>query len=277
MKTSPFSLKGKKVLVTGGASGIGLGICKGFARLGCSVIVSDISQIAGERAATLLRQKFKVKSAYIYCDLTKAASVADLATSAKKAFGRVDILINNCRAGQSKPFDQETEGNWDLNLNTMAKACFFLSRGILPLMPAGSSIINISSVLSYAVGGEAPSYHVAKAAVDQLTRYLAVQCGSKQVRVNAIAPGFIVKEPHLKRFHSKASDEYRAIACYAHPSGAIGLESDVANAAAFLASDAARFVTGQVLVVDGGLTIQEPFMLLHGLRSKPAQRKRGRG
>lgn len=146
-----------------------------------------------------------------------------------------------------------------------------------PTHACGGSIINISTVLSYAVGGEAPSYHVAKAAVDQLTRYLAVQCGSKQVRVNAIAPGFIVKEPHLKRFHSKASDDYRAIACYAHPSGAIGLESDVANAAAFLASDAAQFVTGQVLVVDGGLTIQEPFMLLHGLGSKPVQRKRRRG
>lgn len=262
MKGSQSSPKDKIVLVTGGASGLGLAVCRGFAAQGYTVILSDKSRTEGKRAARELRESGNARVHYSHCDLSSMRSIDQLVAEVEEGLGHIDVLVNNCRAGTKKSFLDETEKNWDLNCDTMMKACFFLSQKAIGLIRPGGAILNISSVLSCLVGGESPSYHAAKAGLEQVTRYLAVMCGKKDVRVNAMAPGFIVKAPHLERFNSRKNARYRDVACFCHPAGEIGLEDDIANCALFLCSPAARFVTGQVLVVDGGLTIQEPSTLL---------------
>jgi 3-oxoacyl-[acyl-carrier protein] reductase len=121
------------------------------------------------------------------------------------------------------------------------------------------SIINISSTSARYISAESASYHTTKAALESLTRYLAVYAGKYNVRVNAIAPGFIVKDEHRERFNSKDNDAYRSTALAVHPVGRIGSIDDVANMVAFLLSHASTFMTGQTLAIDGGLTLKDGF------------------
>ena len=145
------------------------------------------------------------------------------------------------------------------------KAAFFLAQAAVPHMSCGSSIITISSVSGNLVSNESPSYQISKAALIHLNRYLAVFCGPKGIRANAILPGFIVQDEHRDKFSSIEPDQekFKSIVNSLHPlSGGPGYANDVANAVIFLASNEAKFITGQEIVVDGGLTIQDPTKVL---------------
>ena len=261
---------GKVALIVGGASGIGFIFAQTFAEAGCFVIIVDRDSVAGKKAILALKSVDAIQAHYIKMDLYKAGAVSKLMTEAYKIYGKVDIMINNCRAGTRTSLLNESEKNWDITLGVMLKASFFLAQQMAKRMAKrkGAVILNISSVLSKVVSHESPSYHVAKAGLEQLTRYLAIQAGSFGIRVNSIAPGFIVKTNHLKRFLSKENKLFRDVAYHCHPGGKIGTEYDLAQAALFLCSDSAKFVTGQTLVIDGGLTLQEPFNMVQSFTSK---------
>lgn len=126
----------------------------------------------------------------------------------------------------------------------------------------GGSIVNIGSIAAFMACHESPIYHVAKGGLLQMTRYLAVEAGPYGVRVNAVLPGFIVQDEHLTRYASANNERYREIAEFSHPLRRVGSAEDVSNAVLFLCSSGAHFISGQTVVVDGGLSIQEQSGLL---------------
>jgi NAD(P)-dependent dehydrogenase (short-subunit alcohol dehydrogenase family) len=160
-------------------------------------------------------------------------------------------------------------------MRVMLDATFFASQEAVRHMrtAATGSIINVSSIAASRVVPESPSYHAAKAGVVAITRYLAAVAGPWGIRVNCIEPGFIVKDEHQSQFNADDNRDYRSLAVACHPLRRTGYSDEVAEAILFLASDAARFITGQSIVVDGGLTLQEPFSLASAiLRDRAAGR-----
>lgn len=263
-------LSSKVVLIVGGASGIGFSLSQKFAASGCVVVIADRDIASGRKAVSKLKKENECESFFIKADLSKVNASSKLIADTYNLCGHIDILINNCRAGERRDFLLEDEKNWDITFEVMLKANFFLIQEMVKRKAKGRPgvVLNISSVLSHSVSMESPSYHCAKAGLEQLTRYLAVQAGPFGVRVNAIAPGFIVKEEHLNKFLSKNNKSFRSAAYHCHPLGQIGREFDLASAALYLCSEESAFVTGQTLVVDGGLTLNEPFNMVYSYNKK---------
>lgn len=139
------------------------------------------------------------------------------------------------------------------------KAAFFASQEAIKQMSknGGGVIINISSVASDLVCQESPAYHVAKAGINQMTRYLAMHAGAYNIRVNSVVPGFIIQDENMNRYSDELNTHYKKIAEFCHPIGHTGTSADVAEAVFFLCSPQSKFITGQSIVVDGGLIIQE--------------------
>jgi 3-oxoacyl-[acyl-carrier protein] reductase len=210
----------------------------------------------------------------INCDLSRAEDAEALAGKVVAATGRIDILVNNARAGKRTGFDEESPENWATTLAVGLQSAFFASRGAIKAMPDDrtGAIVNIGSILSETISNESPSYHVAKGGLDQLTRYLAVQGARKGVRVNAVAPGFIVQSQHRERFEGSGNSAYREIAEFAHPLSRVGTEGDVARAVRFLASSDASFITGECLRVDGGVNLRETSATLFDFAERSERR-----
>jgi 3-oxoacyl-[acyl-carrier protein] reductase len=169
-------------------------------------------------------------------------------------------LVNNARAGLRTGLLEETEENWEEGLSVGLRASFFASQEAVRSMSktGGGSIVNISSVGALATCHESASYHVAKAGLLQMTRYLSDHAGKYNVRTNAVIPGFIVKDENRARFEEKGNMHYKKIAEFCHPMGKVGASDDVAKVVLFLCSTDASFISGQYIVVDGGLINQEP-------------------
>ncbi len=149
----------------------------------------------------------------------------------------------------------------------MLKAAFFLSQGAIKVMKTKKKgvIINISSISGRYISSESPSYHMAKAGLIQMTRYLAKHAGPLGIRTNAVAPIFIVQDEHIPKYTSQENKNYKEFAEKCHPLGLIGKSSDITKAIMFLSSDAAYFINGEILYLDGGLTLQDPFVLAYHL------------
>lgn len=231
------------------------------------VWICDIDQSSGADAESRLRAEgHDVK--FIHADLSSADAAVKVVRTVIGQAGRLDLLVNNARAGARTTLEGETEANWDLAFAVGAKAAFFASRAALEDMRKRRSgaIISVSSVAALVVTHDAPSYHASKAALIQLTRYLAVNAGPLGVRVNCVLPGFIVKDEHRPRFEAGDNAPYRALAEGAHPVRRTGRSDEIAQAVLFLASEQASFINGEAIVVDGGLTLQEPFNLALNLR-----------
>ncbi len=255
-------LYNKVCLVTGAGGGIGLNIAAALGREGCIVALSDIDTSRLDIARIEL-MKMGVTVEVFEADLSLKTESLRLVQAVVAKFGRLDILVNNARAGRRATFHDETEDNWDLTLAVNLKAVFFLAQAAISFLPKDAAIINIGSVSGKLVSQEGPSYQVSKAGLLHLTRYLAVNSGS--VRVNSVLPGFIVQDEHRHRYERDDSKQmkYRSIAEALHPmGGGPGYSDDVADAVIFLASKESKFITGQSLVVDGGLTVQDPTKIL---------------
>lgn len=264
-KSARGQFSGKTILITGGASGMGLAMAKVFARSGGTILIVDNNVRLGREAIKTIKAETKSSCHFLKCDLTKEQSIKRLIQTIEKRFRGMDILINNCRCSQRTSLLEESYKTWITTTDAMLKASFFLAQYAVQGMKRRKAgiILNISSVLSQFVSHESPSYHATKSAVEGLTRYLAVHAAKFGVRVNGISPGFIVKSGHIERFYSEENEVFRTSALACHPLGKVGLEEDIAHIAEFLCSDKARFINGQTIVADGGLTIQEPFNLLH--------------
>lgn len=257
-------LSNKICLVTGAGRGIGRNIAQAMGQEGCVLALSDVD-------AKLLNQ---VKEELAKDGLNAEIFPADLAVSGEphrlvkevvEKFGKLDLLVNNARAGKRSSFEEESEENWNLAFNVNLKAVFFLAQAAIPFMPNDGSIVIIGSVSGMLVSQESPSYQISKAGLLHLNRYLAVHTGNRGVRVNAVLPGFIVQDEHRLRYSGAElnQEKFRAVVEALHPLGTgPGYSDDVADAVIFLASAEAKFITGQSIVVDGGLTIQDPTRIL---------------
>jgi len=254
---------GKTALVTGAGRGIGLGIARRFAEVGAHVVIADVNVERGTQAAQDLRAR-GLKVDFVLADLSVSGGGEAMVAAATRLTGRVDVLVNNARAGRRLGLLEETEENWDQAVAVGLKAAFFAAQATIRLMATrgGCRIVNVASVAAIQATMESPSYHASKSGLLHLTKYLAVAGGPHQAHVNCVLPGLIVQEEHGQRFYSGGNVAYRAMATSYQPLGEVGTEHDVAEAVLYLCSERARYVSGASLTLDGAATAQEPFGLL---------------
>ena len=254
---------GKTALVTGAARGIGLCIARRLAEEGAQVAIADVNVETGTQASNDLR-RLGLSVDFIPADLSVSGGGQGMVAAAVHLMGRVDVLINNARAGHRLGLLEETEENWDQTMTVGLKAAFFAAQATIRLMAerGGCRIVNMSYVAAIQTTLESPSYHASKAGLLHLTKYLAVAGGPYRAYVNCVLPGLIVQEEHRARFDSEGNEAYRAMVSQYQPMGEVGSEQDVAEAVLYLCSKRARYVSGACLTLDGAATAQEPFGLM---------------
>lgn len=244
-----FSLEGKTALVTGANTGLGQGICLAYAGAGANVI--GVARRSCQETAEKI-SAIGGSFTEITADLSDINVIGRIVEEAGKAYGRVDILVNN--AGIIKRCDaaEVTMEDWDAVISLNEKMVFFLSQAFAQNWirdNKGGRIINIASMLSYQGGIRVPSYTASKSAVMGLTRALANEWAKYNINVNAIAPGYMA----TNNTQNLRNDEQRSDEILSRiPAGRWGTPEDIAGAAIFLASDAASYVHGFTLAVDGG-------------------------
>ena len=245
-------LQGKTAIVTGSTRGIGLGIARAFAREGAAVVINARSGKDCEAAAAQIGKEGR-RGIAIPADLSRSDEVRRLAREAEAALGgHVDILVNNAGQPRVAPSAELPEADYRYTLDLNLNAYFLLSQEIGRGMLARRSgtIISVSSINGTIAFPERLAYCVSKAGVNMLTKVLAIEWASQGVRVNAIAPGYVETEI-VKGLAAKGVLDRERLSRRT-PMGRLGLPEEVADAAVFLASDAATFMTGSVLTVDGG-------------------------
>lgn len=248
---------GTSVVVTGGAQGIGRGISIGFARAGACVTAVDIDDAAAsELTRDLTELGFTAQS--IIGDVSRSNDAKRAIDSAATAFGGVHVLVNNAGIQPMHSYvklDAETEEGWDRILGVNLKGCFLMSKYAIPLMREHGRgvIINIASVQGLQSQPQVPAYAASKGGLLSLTRNMALDYASENIRVVAINPGTI-DTPMVRTQANAAGHEDEMMEKWGrlHPIGRVGQPDDIANAAMFLASDQASFITGENLCVDGG-------------------------
>ena len=248
-------LEGKVAVVTGGADGIGHAISKAMAREGAWVFLSDVDDAKGNAAAEAIRQTGG-KAEYVHCDVGSDADIKALIEGAVQRAGRLDVLVNNAAiAIGGMPVHEMTDEQWHKLININLTSVFRGCKHALPHMIAqkAGSIINMASAQGHIGLDGWTAYAGAKGAVMSMSRQMAVEFGPHNVRVNSISPGTINTPMNVEVIAELGEHVARAWVKM-HPIGRIGLPEEVAEAAVYLASDAAGFTTGIDLRVDGGLT-----------------------
>jgi NAD(P)-dependent dehydrogenase (short-subunit alcohol dehydrogenase family) len=241
--------KNKTAVVTGAGRGIGRGIALALAQEGYNLVVSDINQEDGEKVAEELKS-MGAKALAAKCDVSNKSEVANLFSKTAEEFGKVDILVNNAGIFPFVPFAKMQEADWDKVMDINLKSVFLCSQEALKTMPEGGRIINISSVASY-IGFEGLVHYCAsKGGVNGMIRALALELAPKKITVNAVAPGAIDTPG------AKSTEEAQQQTIAMIPLARMGKPEDIANAVVFLASDKSSYITGQVIVVDGGWTLR---------------------
>jgi 3-oxoacyl-[acyl-carrier protein] reductase len=248
----PKRLSGKVAIVTGSSKGIGAEIAKHFAAEGAAVVVNySSSKEAAERVVSEIKNK-EGKAIVVQANLAKKADIERLFAETIKAFGRLDILVNNAGVYEFAALEEVTElhfhKQFDLNVLGLILAS---QQAVRHFGSAGGSIINISSVASTSTPPNTSVYSGTKAAVDAVTKALAQELGPRNIRVNAVNPGMVETEG-LRAAGIPESDFRKQVEAQT-PLGRIGQPRDVAPAAVFLASDDARWITGETFHVSGGL------------------------
>ena len=243
------SLKNKISLVTGASRGIGAAIAIELAKCGASVIGTATS----EKGAEIIKKSFEineVKGQAMVLDVNSNASIETLMDKINEEFGTVDILINNAGITRDTLLMRMKEEDWDAVISTNLKSVYKLSQAVLRGMMKNRSgrIINISSVVGHMGNAGQTNYAAAKAGINGFTKSLAQEVGSRGITVNAIAPGFIDTDM------TRALDDAQREALLKHiPLAKLGQPQDIAQAVCFLASDAANYITGETIHVNGGM------------------------
>ena len=242
-------LSGKAAVVTGAASGIGRATALRLAREGCRVLAADrVAEGLAETAASAAAQGTPIET--MLADVAEADAPTAVIGGAVARFGGLDLLMNNAGVGGSKRADLTDDEAFDAHLAINLRAVFRFSRAAVGVMKAGGAIVNVASIFGMIGFPGTAAYAAAKAGVAGLTRQMAADYGPAGIRVNAIAPGLI--ETGMTRKRIAESDWFRGQMTEMTPLGRNGQPEDIAAAAAFLLSDDAAFISGQVLVVDGG-------------------------
>jgi NAD(P)-dependent dehydrogenase (short-subunit alcohol dehydrogenase family) len=244
----PFRLDGKRAVVTGASSGIGREIAAAFGRAGAHLLLVGRNQTRLSEAAGEVRATGAAASA-IAVDLTTETGPADVVAAAAAELGRIDVLVHSAGVYERAAFEETTLETLDWHWNVNLRAPFALTQAALPLLRAGSSVVFLSSVAGATSIPDTAAYAASKAGLNSLTGVLAVELAPRGIRVNAVSAGFTAT-PMNERLRAVPAVAGRIIA--STPAGRFGSVDEIALAVVFLASDAARFVYGVVLPVDGG-------------------------
>jgi NAD(P)-dependent dehydrogenase (short-subunit alcohol dehydrogenase family) len=249
-----LSLTGKVAIITGSTKGIGRGIAEGMALSGANVVVVSRNQQECDAVAAEL-QKHAVQAIGIKTDVTNMQEVEELVRKTVDTFGRIDILVNNAGSAITKKAENLTEEDWDRVINIDLKAVFFCAQlvGRQMIQQKSGKIINLASILGLVGEKQVLPYCVAKGGVIQMTKALALEWARYNIQVNAICPGYIITPMNATELSQEK--------IYKHITGKIpmnrlGEVNELAGAAVFLASDAANYMTGQTMTIDGGWTAQ---------------------
>jgi NAD(P)-dependent dehydrogenase (short-subunit alcohol dehydrogenase family) len=241
-----FGLGGRVCIVTGGAQGIGAACVRRFAREGAKPVIADVDDAHGEALAA------ELGGLYVHCDVGDKAQVDALVAKAMQAHGRIDVLVNNAGIFKAADFLEVTEADFDAVLRVNLKGAFLMGQAVAREMAKAGrgAIVNMSSVNGVLTIPTISSYNVSKGGINQLTRVMALALADKGVRVNAVAPGTIATELAAKAVLT--SEEAKARIMSRTPMKRLGEPEEIADAVAYLASDAASYITGEIVVVDGG-------------------------
>jgi 2-deoxy-D-gluconate 3-dehydrogenase len=255
MNKGLFDLAGRVAIVTGGNGGIGLGMARGLAAAGASIVIAGRNQAKSEAAVTELATA-GVKAIALTVDVNDSATVKAMFADTLKAFGRIDILINNAGINIRKPPHEITFEEWNDVIKTNLTSAFVASQAVQPAMKqtGGGKIINIGSMLSIFGASFAPAYAASKGGIVQFTRSCAIAWAPDNIQCNAILPGWIDTE--LTQNARREVDGLHDRVLARSPSGRWGAPGDFAGIAVFLASRASDFVTGAAIPVDGGFSVQ---------------------
>lgn len=253
-KLTGISLEGKVAVVTGAASGIGLAAAKRLAEAQAKVALLDISEDSGKEAADKIIQSGG-EAQFFSCDVTKKIQCQNAVEDIVRTYGRIDILFNNAGIIIRKNLVDLEEEEWDLVLNVCLKSIYLLSHFVIPHMrnTGGGSIINTGSGWGLKGGPDAAAYCAAKGGVVNLTKAMAVDFGKDDIRVNCVCPGDVdtpLLHGEAVQIGQEAAEFMKEAAD--RPLGRVGQPIDIANAVLFFASDLSSWITGSILVVDGG-------------------------
>ncbi|MBN8877721.1 MAG: SDR family oxidoreductase [Sphingobacteriales bacterium] len=244
-------MKTEVAIVTGGGSGLGFAIAEKFVQKGIETIIVGRNQQKLEEAKAQLGQLCHAMP----CDVTDLKFIPDFVNQVVEKYGRVNILVNNAGVNMKKDFIEVSDEDFHHVMLTNVSSVFTLSREVVKqmLQQQSGSIINISSMAAQYGIPKVIAYSASKTAIEGMTRAMAVELSPKGIRVNAIAPGFIYSEMTAKALDS--DPERKAKVFGRTPMGIMGHAADIGDAAYFLASDSAKYITGVILPVDGGNSI----------------------
>jgi NAD(P)-dependent dehydrogenase (short-subunit alcohol dehydrogenase family) len=252
------SMQNRVAVVTGAGGLIGRAIARTLAVAGMRVVVSDINTAAGRQTVQLVQEKSGGQAIYHPADISDPAQVEGLIQTTITRFGRLDVFVNNAMVHIPKSVLEMSVEEWDSVQNVCLRAAFLSAKYAIPVMqrqtPKGGNFINVSSVHALAAYPANPAYDAAKAGLLALTRQIAADYGRDGIRANAILPGLIIAPPDEEPPPAWLNPDTINL----YPTGRVGYPADVANAVLYLASDAAQFITGTTLVIDGGMLARSP-------------------
>jgi NAD(P)-dependent dehydrogenase (short-subunit alcohol dehydrogenase family) len=242
-----LGLQDKVVLITGASQGIGAACAHRFAREGASVVLADVNDAAGQVLALALN------GAYVHCDVGSKVQIDALIEKTLKLHGRIDVLVNNAGIFKAAPFLDVSEEDFDAVIRVNLKGSFLAAQAAARVMVAQKthgSIINMSSVNGVLAIPSIASYNMSKGGINQLTRVAALALADHGIRVNAVAPGTIATELAQKAVLTDEAAKAKIMS--RTPMRRLGAPSEIADVVAWLASDAASYITGEIVTVDGG-------------------------
>ncbi|MBT9466975.1 SDR family oxidoreductase [Hydrogenophaga sp.] len=241
-----FGHQGRVVLVTGGAQGIGEACARRFASEGAKLVIADVADAAGRALAR------ELGGMYMHCDVGDKADVDAIVAQAQDTHGHIDVLVNNAGIFKAAEFLDVTEDDFDEVLRVNLKGAFLMGQAVARAMAraGGGSIVNMSSVNGVLAIPNIASYNVSKGGINQLTRVMALALADHGIRVNAVAPGTIATELAAKAVLTSEAARQKILS--RTPMKRLGEPDEIADVVAWLASDAASYVTGEIVTVDGG-------------------------
>lgn len=247
-----FGLADRVMVVTGGAQGIGEACVRRLVADGASVALWDVDDARGTALAASLVAG-GARTSYCHCNVASKADVEAALAATLGAFGRIDGLVNNAGIFKSTPFLDISEADWDAVIAVNLKGHFLVSQAVARQIVAqggGGAIVNMSSVNARLTIASIASYNASKGGIDQLTRVMALALAEHGIRVNGVAPGTIATDLAVKAVLT--SEEAKARILSRTPMKRLGEPAEIANVVAFLLSDAASYMTGDTVLVDGG-------------------------